>query len=206
MRSTFEIVDSTDNSGPELISLEDLKAALGIEGDDENASLDAARTRYSKLIADQCDRRFGFAEAIETFTFMRDEVLLPRQALTLRMYPLVEVASVTINDEVHTDFDVDKENGRIWFDGGWQGEIAVHYSGGYELPDEAPASLSEAVIEAIRASRASGGTTSTRDPGIQSVAHGDTRVSYFQETAATSSTLPFATLDLIKPYRRLAYA
>lgn len=206
MRSTFVIVDSTDNSGPELISLEDLKAALEIEGTDDDEALQAKITRYSNLFADICGRRFAFAEAIETFTFMRDEVLLPRQALTLRLYPVVGFNSVAINDEAHTDYEADLESGRVWFDGGWQGEIEVRYSGGYDLPDGAPAGLREAVIEAIRSSRASA-SSATRDPSIQSVSHGDRRVSYFQGGAESSSgTVSTTAFDLLKPYRRLAYA
>ena len=75
MHSIFEIIDTTDTSGPELISLDDLKLALGIEGDDEDATLQAMITFQSRIIAEYCNRRFGLAEILETFTFDRAETM-----------------------------------------------------------------------------------------------------------------------------------
>ena len=49
----------------------------------------------SRLIAEYCNRRFGLAEAVETFTFDRYEDMLERQALTLSLYPVVEMTEVS---------------------------------------------------------------------------------------------------------------
>jgi len=203
MYSIFEILEeATDSAGPDLISLDDLKLALGIEGTTEDAALQAMITFQSRIIAEYCHRRFGRAEALETFTFDRGETMPARMALTLSLYPVVDVLDIT--GAGASGFD--PASGRVWVDGwyGSTGSVAITYSGGYDLPEEAPARLQKAVIEAVREGRTSG----TRDPSIREVQHGDTRISYF--TSSTSSASPgflsAPVIDLIAPYRRLTVA
>src|SRR5262245_2274243 len=203
MHSIFRIIDeATDSAGPDLISLDDLKLALGITGTADDAALQAAITMQSRIIAEYCDRRFGRAEALETFTFDAAETSLARQALTLTLYPVVEILLV----EGAPEYELDPVSGRLWAANGgtWSSPVSITYSGGYDLPEEAPARLSRAVIEAVNEGRTSG----ARDPSIQSVAHGDTRISYFTSAAATSSGgyLSAPVADLIRPYRRLVVA
>jgi hypothetical protein len=203
MHSIFEILDeATDSAGPDLVSLADLKFALGITGSADDAALQGAITFQSRLIAEYCDRRFGRAECLETFTFDRSDLMLPRQALTLRLYPVAEVHEVSSVGATEAGYELDPETGRLWMpDGAWTAAVAITYSGGYDLPEEAPARLAKAVIEAIFETRAMGG----RDPSIRSVAHGDTNISYFTSATATANSgfLSAPVLDLIRPYRRL---
>jgi hypothetical protein len=205
MHSVFEILEeATDSAGPDLISLDDLKLALGITGDTEDAVLQAAITFQSRIIAEYCHRRFGRAEAMETFTFDRGEFLPMRQALTLSLYPVVDIFEVSTEGATAAGYHFDPASGRLWTDGCWADTLAVTYSGGYNLPEEAPARLQKAIIMSVNEGRTSG----TRDPSIQSVQHGDTRISYF--TNATSSASPgflsAPVIDLIRPYRRLYVA
>ncbi len=205
MHSVFEILEeATDSAGPDLISLDDLKLALGITDDTEDAVLQAAITFQSRIIAEYCDRRFGRAEALETFTLDRGEVLATRNALTLSLYPVVEILEVSSVGITGSDYELDPVTGRLWFDAWCSGAVSVSYSGGYDLPEEAPARLQRAVILAVNEGRTSG----TRDPSIREVQHGDTRISYF--TSATSSASPgflsAPVIDLIRPYRRLTVA
>jgi len=206
MHSILEILsEATDSAGPDLVSLDDLKLALGIAGTDEDAALQAAITMQSRLIAEYCNRRFGLAEVIETFTLDRNEYLLERQALTLSLYPVVEVAEVSTAGATAADIEFDPASGRLWTGGCWADTVvAVLYSGGYDLPEEAPARLQQAVIQAVNDGR----TTGSRDPGIREVQHGDTRVSYFTPSLSTASSgyLSAVVTDLIKPYRRLHVA
>jgi len=206
MHSILEIIDeSTDSAGPDLISLDDLKLALGIEGATEDAALQAAITMQSRLIAEYCNRRLGLAEALETFTFDRNENMLERQALTLSLYPIVEIIEVSTAGATAADIDFDPASGRLWTGGCWADTVvAVLYRGGYDLPDEAPARLQQAIIQAVNDGR----TTGSRDPGLREVQHGDTRVSYFTPSLSTASSgyLSATVVDLIKPYRRLHVA
>jgi hypothetical protein len=203
MHSILEVLDeATDSAGPDLISLADLKLALGITDSADDATLQAAITFQSRIIAEYCDRRFGRAEALETFTFDPGEFMLTRQALTLSLYPVAEILEISSAGATAADYQFDPASGRVW--GGWSGTVAVVYSGGYDLPKEAPARLQKAVIEAVR----EGQTSGARDPSIREVQHGDTRTSYF--TSSTSSASPgflsAPVIDLIKPFRRLHVA
>jgi hypothetical protein len=200
MHSILDIIsEDPDSAGPDLISLDDLKLALGI-------------TEY-------CDRRFGLAQAIETFTLDHYETMLTRQALTLSLYPVLEVTDVTVsNGAAAPDYHFDPVSGRLWpwttdYLAGWRPTgvwggltVAVSYSGGYDLPEEAPARLQRAVIDAVKTGRTSG----TRDPTIRELQHGDTRISYFtssiSSTTGASDYLSAAAAELIKPYRRLHVA
>jgi hypothetical protein len=198
MHSVLEILDqSTDSAGPDLVSLDDLKFALGITDSSEDEALQAAITFQSRIIAEYCDRRFGRAEALETFRFDPGEVMPTRQALTLSLYPVAEVIELAGTTD---GYDFDPASGRIWTQGNFADVVSVTYSGGYDLPEEAPARLAKAVIEAVFEARAMG----SRDPSIRSVSHGDTNISYFTSATATANAgyLSAPVVDLIRPYRR----
>lgn len=208
MHSILEILEeATDSAGPDLISLDDLKLALGITDTAEDDQLQAMITFQSRIIAEYCDRRFGLAEAIETFTFDRGEILLTRQPLTLSLYPVHEISEVSNLGATAADYDFDPKTGRLWAGASswWTGgTVSVVYQGGYDLPDAAPARLQKAVIEAVYEGRTSG----ARDPSIREVQHGDTRISYFTSSTSSASSgfLSAPVVDLIKPYRRLNVA
>jgi hypothetical protein len=216
MHSILEILEeATDSAGPDLISLDDLKLALGITGTTEDAQLQAMITMQSRLIAEYCDRRFGMAEVLETFSFDPYESLPTRQALTLSLYPVSEIFELSTAGATAADYEFDPRSGRLWlsrdqywnYNPGWYGPysylgpVMVTYSGGYDLPEQAPARLQKAVIEAVRDGRTSG----ARDPSIREVQHGDTRISYFTSSTSSASEgfLSAPVIDLIKPYRRL---
>src|SRR5262245_35022205 len=149
MHSVLEILAGTDAT-VDLIGLDDLTRALGSEGTDEDPTLQAQITFQSRIIAEYCDRRLALAEALETFTFDPGEVLPVRQALTLSLYPVAEIVEVSTLGATASDYDFDPASGRLWTGGGWTMDtVSVIYSGGYDLPDEAPARLQRAVIEAV---------------------------------------------------------
>lgn len=206
MHSVFEILEETTASaGPDLITLDQLKFALGIADDSEDARLQAAITFQSRIIADYCDRRFGFAQAMETFHFDPGEYLTARQGLVLKLYPVVQVGEVSTLGATAGGWHVDPETGRLWIGATAPGDvISVVYAGGYDLPEEAPARLQQAIILSVNESRNSG----TRDPGIQSVQHGDTRVSYFSSTTSTGTAgyLSAPVIDLVRAYKRVNIA
>lgn len=213
MRSSFQIVDSTDNDDPDLITLEDLKVELGITTDDEDAALETRITRASKFMAEQCDRRFAFAHAIETFTFDRDEVLSWRQNLTLRLYPIFEFESVTaggVELEEGVSFGFNSQNGQFWligqtWFGTWPGSLVVTYSGGYDLPDDAPIGLQNAVIALIRDARIATTESDSSAGALRQVTHGDLSVGYYApstSTGAAAGVLPSGIDDIIAFYKR----
>jgi hypothetical protein len=217
MHSVLEILEeSTASAGPDLVSLSDLKLALGITDNSQDATLQAQITFQSEIIAEYCDRRFGMAQALETFTFDPGETLPMRQALVLSLYPVTNILEVSTAGATAADYHFDPNSGRLWLPNNlynygwysnyygsyefWPNTVAVTYSGGYDLPEQAPARLQRAIIEAVNAGRQSG----TRDPSIREVQHGDTRISYISPSFAqgASGHLTASIYDLIKPYRR----
>jgi len=213
------LLGTDDSIGPQLISLADFKAELGITTTTEDAANSSRITRASKLIAEECGRRFAMSDAQETFIFERLERARPRQALALRLYPIIQIFSVTIDGvEVdETEYDFDQDSGLIWLvDGCWHGRVVVTYSGGYDLPDGAPGALQQACVELVRQFRNSGaslGGVSVQGSGIREIDHGDTRVvfdngssSSFSSSSSSSSgsALPAFVLDLLGPFKRMA--
>jgi len=217
MHSIIEILEeSTDSAGPDLISLADLKLAIGITGTSEDVSLQAAITMQSRIIAEYCDRRFGRAEVLETFTFDYGEGLLQRQALTLTVYPVAEIFEISSMGATNADYGFDPSSGRVWFGPSvpvnvwpsWPDTVAVTYSGGYDLPEEAPARLQRAVIEAVNSVRTLS-SSGYRDPTIREVQHGDTRISYVSQSFAAGTTAQYLTpsvVNLLMPFRRISIA
>jgi Phage gp6-like head-tail connector protein len=214
MHSILEIIDeSSDSAGPDLIALDDLKLALGITDNSEDAQLQAAITFQSKIIAEYCNRRFGRAEALETFTFDYGEAMFQREALTLSLYPIAEVFEVLHASATDADWHFDSRSGRLWLGptwtvgAMWPGTVAVTYSGGYDLPEEAPAQLQQAVIQAISENRAAS-ASQAGILGIRELQHGNTRIAYFTPNMTTGSPgyLSSVTMDLINPYRRMYIA
>ena len=207
MHSIFELLEgSTDPASVDLISLNDLKLALGITDNSEDATLQAMITFQSRLIADYCDRRFAYGEALETFVFDQGENWRIRQPLTLWLYPVVDVFDISSAGATLTaDYRFDRKSGRVWTDGGWgAGTVAVTYAGGYNLPTEAPAMLQRAENDAVNDGRVAA-TSSTRDPAIREVQHGDTRISYATSAATSTSKNGYfssTVTSLVNPFRR----
>ena len=72
----------------------------------------------------------GWPQAVETFTFDRYEDMLRRQALTLSLYPVVEVTEVLSAGTGATDYSFDPVSGRLWMAHGycWVDTVEVSYS------------------------------------------------------------------------------
>src|SRR4029077_13003337 len=78
-------------------------------------------------------------------------------------------------------------SGKILLTGGQSEPIVVSYTGGYDLPDEAPPALKSACELLIREAR----TYASRQAvsGIRSLAHKESRVQYFDANAALGKNI-----------------
>lgn len=200
MRQYFTVADA-DDLASELVSLEDAKTDLGITSDDEDESLTSQIARISKAVADYCDRIFALAEVTEVFVFDLGETFVARQPLVLRHYPIASIESVSVDGvEILSDgYEYDQASGRIWLlSGAWSGRVEVEYTGGYDLPDAAPAALQWAVIEALRQRRA----FSSSDATIRSTTHGDTTVQYNSEPVQGAAGFSRIVIDAIRSFKR----
>jgi hypothetical protein len=190
----------------DLVTLDDLKLELGITGTTEDAALQARITRMSNQIAEYCDRVLGLREVEETFSFYASDWRCPCSApaprpLVLMQYPIVEILSLTRNgiDIAPEEYDLDVDPPFIWpRNGCWSGRIVAHYTGGYVLPDEAPATLQAAVNEGVRQRRA----FSSADPTVRDVSHNGVSVSYFSAPLGGKGGLAQSVADLLDSFRR----
>jgi hypothetical protein len=196
----------------DLTTVDAVNLALGITG---NTAVDAIMaeniTRASRMIGELCDRTFALLTVSESF---RMSFYDPVRGLNLRQYPVTQFDSITVGGQSldAAGYELDMEAGLLWLVSGlsswgshWCGEVMVQYSGGYDLPDEAPALLSQACIETLRAQK----FAAMRDPAIRSTTHVDTTVTfsdYYNRMGvgwAGGSVLPPSATDMIQQYKRL---
>lgn len=208
MRSSIEIVDHSDNADVELMTLADLKIELGVTTEDEDTALEARITRASKFLAEQCERRFAFTHAIETFTFEPGE---RARVLILRLYPNVAIESVVSggSELEESSFRVDPDTGELWLSSGvWSGSVVVTYSGGYFLPDDAPMRLQEAVIALIRDARLAASSSDSALGALRQITHGDDSVGFYAPSTSSSAAggLPSGVADTIRFYKNATLA
>lgn len=201
MRPTYSIVvaapQTTEGIPVALVSLEDAQA---VAGDTEDAVLEAQITSASMVIATLLDRELGIADIVETFVSGSDKPT----ALRLSRYPVVAIESVTVEGGEITEFEVNPTSGLLYRIGGgeWNGRVVVTYSGGYQLPEQAPKALATACLAYI-----SGGLSeATGDANIRSIQHEGVSVSYGTASSGVSvGSIDGAIENLIAPFRRVSF-
>ncbi len=201
MRKSIVTVLGPTSPVYDLTTVDAVNAALGITGNTADDATTAAQiTTASRIIADLCNRTFALLDVTESFRVQWGE---PVHALYLRQYPVQDVASITQADSEAdaTMYEIDDEAGLLWMKcGRWTGEVIATYSGGYDLPSEAPPLLAQACIEVLRAQHFNAG----RDPGLRTVQHVDTSVTfndyYLRSSGSGSSILPPNAAGMIERY------
>lgn len=193
----------------DLTTVAAVNTELGLTSSIANdAEVASQITACSRIIADLCGRVFALQTVTETFRIGWREHCT---ALPLARFPVVGTVSLAANDSpliADTDYDVDTEGGIIWHihHGHFHGKVVATYTGGYDLPDDAPAGLARACLEFVKAQRYLAG----RDPGVRAVMAGENRVDYFDYYqrfgigGASTGALPSNAEALISPFRRLA--
>jgi len=162
---------------------------------------DAQVTAASKLIADICGRVFALQNVTETFRIRWHEKC---EALSLSRFPIVGDILIDVNDVslVDTSYEVNAESGQVWrLWSHWHGVVSVTYSGGYNLPTDAPEGLAQACIQILKERS----FMASRDISIRDVWAGENRVSYFdQRSGGGNNAISAAVEGLIAPYKHLA--
>lgn len=190
----------------DLTTVDAVNAALGLESSTATDGIIAAQiTQASRMIAALCDRVFAMIDVSESFRVVWGE---PVHALYLRQYPVQEITTITQggSEADATLYEIDDEAGLLWMKcGQWCGEVIATYSGGYDLPDDAPPLLAQACIEAIKAQRFQAG----RDPAVRTVQHGDSSVTFSDyynrfglAGSGGTSVFPPNVADMIELYKR----
>jgi hypothetical protein len=173
---TLEAADTYD-----LLTLDEAKLLLGVTETDEDASIQMLITTYSDVVATLCNRVF----AKET---MRETVrCLQPNRYFVSHYPIADESDVTSVECPRgtvldpSTYEIELKSGKIEFYGGQSEPIVVTYTGGYELPDEAPPALKQATLIFIREERMAAMRAQTA--GIRALTHKESRVVFFDPNA-----------------------
>lgn len=172
-----------------LMTLDEIKLALGIQPTDtsRDAQLQMLIDTYSDVIAVMCNRTFAKEKVEETWR--GDGPPYENYRAHLSHWPIAQdaVESVHAHDGTLVDpsaYEIETDSGKLTLLGmlgGSAGSIVVTYTGGYDLPTEAPPALKAAlqlIVQGAAAQLARGLTT-----GVRSISHKDARVMYFDPNA-----------------------
>ena len=163
-----------------IVTLEELKMYLKIQGAEEDARLEQIRSAAEDEIKRHCGRNFEKG----TYTEL---CYASGGLITLRETPVSEIQSVETHPlaERLSVLYFDGESGIVELEQAYTGPVRVVYVGGYETP---PSDLKLAVLRLAE-------FFYTKAAGVESESVGELKASY--------EPLPSDVLKLIEPYRRV---
>jgi hypothetical protein len=192
-----------------FLSLREAKLLLGLpltgaaEIEDERLELQIAIA--SAQIMRLCNRMMARQRVIETW---RDFDAIK---LFLRTFPVAEedIEQITVGGATlgPDDYELEEQSGTLQGLSRFAAPVRIVYSGGYELPDDAPLDLKQATLLMLSSAR----SQATRESieGIRMIAHKESRVIFFDPNASTAKTaggqssgLPTGVEPLLSRYTR----
>jgi hypothetical protein len=175
----------------DLLTLDEAKLLLGIDPTDTSSDVQLALmiSIYSQTIAEYCHRVFARETVVETW---REEF---NGRLFLSHWPVKEpdISAVAAGpDGMPLDasqYEIEEASGKLSFivnpggsaSGPWIWPTAVTYTGGFDLPDEAPLPLKQATALLIMEARIR--LRQSQTAGIRSIAHKESRIMFFDPNA-----------------------
>jgi hypothetical protein len=173
----------------DLLTLAELKTMLGISTTDtsEDAQLAMWITQFSDMVATMCNRVFAKEKVEETWRGDLPPYDTQNGRVFLTHYPVADtdIESVSAPDGTPIDssgYEIENRAGKLqFFNTSWSEPIRITYSGGYDLPAEAPPALKHAVVMLIREERIR--TMQAQTAGIRQISHKEARVSFFDPNA-----------------------
>ncbi len=183
MQSTIVVV--TPAASIDLISLDEFKRALNITNTTQDEMLAELITRVSGEIAAYCNNRvFGFEQVVETFTEISDST----RRLFLARFPVAQDGITDIQSgggplPAPDAVMLDSLWGKLTLPAGgsFVEQAVISYSGGYNLPDEAPPALKSAAVMLMREAYYA---SKRGDASVRMIGHKESRVIYFDPNAA----------------------
>jgi hypothetical protein len=196
----------------DLITLDELKLMFGIPVSDtiQDELYNQYITIYSDMISEYCNRTFAYEELYEIWRCVEYDQTNAMKRLFLSHYPLDDTYSIIVESPTggvidSSEYEIEWKSGKIELLGTNTEPIKVTYAGGYNLPDEAPPALKQAVALAIRENQAYMQRLGVS--GIRSISHKDSRVMYFDIVQGQQKGQgPFGSTaagDLLSHYVRL---
>jgi hypothetical protein len=174
---TIKVLEPADEDAS-FLTLAEAKRMLGIPGGGDpqaDQTLEMQLVNATWTIMRLCNRMFAREKVIETWRdFQQPKVFLTH-------YPVAEddIEGIEAGGQpvALAGFELEEHSGKLWAPRGFREPLRVTYSGGYELPDEAPKPLKQATVELVRNWRSS--ATREAVEGIRMIAHKESRVLYF---------------------------
>lgn len=173
----------------DLASLDEIKALIGISSTDtsEDDLLQMWITTYSDIIATTCRRVFAKETVLETWRDDTEPFDTDNGRVFLTHYPVADgdIQSVTGPDGVDLSgtYELENASGKLqFFNTSWSEPIRITYTGGYELPDEAPPALKQALALLVQSARVWQSRSMTA--GVRSISHRESRVQFFDVNQA----------------------
>jgi hypothetical protein len=184
----------TPATSTDFVTLAEAKTMLGIvtSTPDQDAQLAMMISWCSAVVMRICNRDDAIASmAYETLT--EDWRELGSNRVYLSHWPVKEsdIQSVAVNGVTldPSSYDLEQGSGKLSNYSGWQDEpITVTYSGGYQLPDEAPLALKQATVIFIVEARMR--ARQSQVGGVRQISHKEARVSFFDPNAALARLAP----------------
>jgi hypothetical protein len=203
-----KVLDPADEMS--FLSLREAKLLLGLPLtaapdpiEDERLELQIAIA--SAQIMRLCNRMMARQRVVETW---RD---FAASKLFLRTFPVAEddIEQIMVGGGIlgPDDYELEEESGTLQGLGRFAAPVRITYSGGYDLPDDAPLDLKQACALLVREQR----KEATRESieGIRMIAHKESRVIFFDPNASAAKTtggqasaLPAGVEPLLSRYTR----
>ncbi|HVG51165.1 MAG TPA: hypothetical protein VM867_05985 [Xanthobacteraceae bacterium] len=167
----------------DLISLEELKLALGLPVAADPASdpqLEFLIDVNSSVISTLTNRVFAREKVRETWR------CLGTRRVYLTHWPVKEedIESVTTDGLDNIDYELEEGSGKLSIFTGRTEPIVVTYTGGFNLPDDAPDALKQAA--ALMVSTSKGEQAAAALTGVRMIAHKESRVMFHSNTGTSS--------------------
>ena len=184
----------------DLLSLDELKVAMEIDPTDttQDELLQQYITRYSDVIATTCNRVFAYEEVAEIWRCTNVDHTNGMKRLYVTHYPIDPDATLTLESPTGSPIDpssyaIEEKSGKVELLQTWAEPITITYSGGYDLPEEAPPALKQATELMIREGQAL--AQRMLNSGVRSISHRESRVMFFDPLTLLTKTqgLGFAT-------------
>jgi hypothetical protein len=198
-------------STTDLLSLDELKINLGLSSgiSTSDVLLEQAIAMNSASLAVRCNRVFAQERVEETWRWDGCECLQnPRIYLTHFPVQESDIESVMTGGSLvdSSNYSLEANTGKLrYLLGGWLDPTIITYTGGYDLPDDAPLPLKQAASILTRGAYFA--SLMAGVGGVKQLSHKHARVSFFdpaqQALAATGGPAMQQAIDsLISHYTR----
>jgi hypothetical protein len=163
-----------------LMTLDEAKIALGIPVSDVSSDpqLQWLIDTNSDVIATMCNRVFAKEKVVE----MWRDLDFRRVYLTHWPVKATDIESVTTNAAVRLDYELEERSGKLSIFTDRNEPIVITYTGGFNLPDEAPKALKQATGMLVGLGKSE--QQAAQLTGVRMISHKESRVMFHSNTGS----------------------